>query len=172
MKGIRIAVALLVTLAGTSALAKSDAQKSFDQLKTMEGIWEGKTDAGQPVKVTYHVVSGGLTVMSEASEDSMVTMYYLDGDRLLMTHFCGAGNKPRMVGKMSPDGKTLDFSYLDATCIMPILRSPMGIITANNGRSHRTEKKRPNIFHYSENSDQACGALWPHLIFDQLLDRP
>jgi hypothetical protein len=140
MKGIQIAVALLVTMAGTSALAKSDAQKSFDQLKTMEGIWEGKTDAGQPVKVTYHLVSGGLTVMSEASEDSMVTMYYLDGDRLLMTHFCGAGNQPRMVGKMSPDGKALDFSYLDAT----------NLATPQTGHMHHAHFTFADGNHYSE----------------------
>jgi hypothetical protein len=45
----------------------------------------------------------------------MITMFHPDGDRLLMTHYCGAGNQPRMVGTLSPDGKTLTFEFLDAS---------------------------------------------------------
>jgi len=33
----------------------------------------------------------------------------------MMTHYCATGNQPRMLGTMSPDGKTLTFDFLDVT---------------------------------------------------------
>ena len=45
----------------------------------------------------------------------MLSLFYVDGDRLLMTHFCPSGNQPRMQATISPDLKTISFDFLDAT---------------------------------------------------------
>ena len=116
MKLHRIAFALLVVFVTTCAVAQSDAQKSFDKLKSLAGTWEGKTPNGQPAEVVYQVTSGGSALMSEIKgPENMITMFHLDGARLLMTHYCAAGNQPRMTASLSPDGKTMTFAFLDAT---------------------------------------------------------
>ena len=116
MKPARIAITLLLVLATSAAFAASAAQKSFEELKSLDGAWEGKAPDGQTVQVAYRVTGNGSAVMSEIKGHAdMISMFNLDGDRLLMTHYCGAGNQPRMVASTSPDGKTLTFDFLDAT---------------------------------------------------------
>ena len=116
MKPVRIAITLLFVLATSAAFAASPAQKSFEELKALNGTWEGKTPKGEAVEVSYRVTSNGSALMSEIKgKEDMITMFNLDGERLLMTHYCAAGNQPRMVASASPDGKTFTFAFLDAT---------------------------------------------------------
>jgi hypothetical protein len=105
--------------------APSDAQKSFEKLKALAGSWVGQLTTfpkessvdGKFAQFSLRVTSMGNALVHELSvsgrPDHPVTMFYLDGDRLLLTHYCDAGNRPRMAGKVSPDGKTLEFDFLD-----------------------------------------------------------
>jgi hypothetical protein len=115
MKPIRIAITLLFAFIASAAFAAPGAQKSFEELKSLDGTWEGKAN-GEPVQVSYRVTSNGSAVMSEIKgKEDMISMFNLDGERLMITHYCSMGNQPRMVANPSPDGKTLTFDYLDAT---------------------------------------------------------
>lgn len=116
MKTLRVTTSILVVLTATLSFAASDAQQSFEQLKSLSGSWEGKAANGKPVQVAYRVTSRGSALMSEInSDDDMITMFNLDGQRLLMTHYCGVGNQPRLLATSSPDGKTITFDFLEAT---------------------------------------------------------
>ncbi len=116
----------------TDKVAPSEAQKSFDTLKTLAGTWQASVTTDPPVpemgngavgQVSLRVTSRGNAIVHEMKEagkpddptryDHPVTMLYLDGDRLLLTHYCDAGNRPRMVARTSPDAKTVEFDFLD-----------------------------------------------------------
>jgi hypothetical protein len=135
--GLKWTVALILFCAvvmslSTVAFAQSDAEKSFDKMKTLAGAWEGpvtmepaQSDMAmdKPVHVSLRVTSRGNALVHEmqaagvpedpARYDHPVTMFYLDSDRLLLTHYCDAGNRPRMVARTSPDGKKVEFDFLD-----------------------------------------------------------
>jgi hypothetical protein len=118
MKTLRIAACTLMLLSTTAVFAQSDAQKSFDHLKSLAGSWEGKNSQGQPVQVSYRMTAGGSALMSEINGhgEDMISMIHLDGaNRLLLTHYCAVGNQPRMLASASPDGKTITFNFVDAT---------------------------------------------------------
>ena len=115
MKSARFVLYLLLVSLSTLTFAQSDAQKSFDKLKTLAGSWQGSYE-GKPMQATLRVTSMGNAIVHEMKgegPDDPITMFYLDGDRLLLTHYCDAGNRPRMAGKLSPDGKTLEFDLVD-----------------------------------------------------------
>jgi len=117
MKALRMLLTAVVVLVAFAYA--SESQASFEKLKSLEGTWTGKA-MGQEVEVSFRVTSAGSAVMSEIrGKEDMITMFHMAGDRLMMTHYCGAGNQPRMLGKMSPDGKTISFDYLDATNLLP-----------------------------------------------------
>jgi len=102
------------------------AQLAFARLKTLAGTWKGQGPEG-PVRVSVRVTSGGDAVLHEmvpegrsddpsSGDNDPITMLYLEGDRLLLTHYCDSGkNRPRMVGKLSPDGKVVEFDFLDVS---------------------------------------------------------
>jgi hypothetical protein len=109
-----------------SEAPKSEAQKSFAKLKNLEGTWEGSVTTvpptpeieGKIAQVSLRVTSRGNAMVHDLKTDGLpdnpITMFYLDTpDRLLLTHYCDAGNRPRMAAKASPDGKTVAFDFLD-----------------------------------------------------------
>jgi hypothetical protein len=109
----------------------SDAQVSFDQLKTLAGTWRGsmKITPSAPkmdnanLEITLRVTSRGNALVHEMQEpgtpldptkyDHPVTMLYLDGDKLNLIHYCDAGNRPHMVARPSADGKKVEFDFAD-----------------------------------------------------------
>jgi hypothetical protein len=120
-KSIRIAISLVFLLTAPAALAQTAAQKSFDQLKSLTGAWEGKNTEGTAVQVSFRDIAGGSALMSEIhahGPENMISMFHLDGpNRLVLTRYCGAGNQPRMQASSSPDGKAVTFDFFDGTNI-------------------------------------------------------
>jgi hypothetical protein len=110
---------------GSAEVPVSADAKAFDLLKTLAGSWAGRITttpefapvSGAPVQFSLRVTSRGHALAHEFSvagiPDHPLTMFYLDGGKLSLTHYCDAGNRPRMAGVLSPDGKTLTFEFVD-----------------------------------------------------------
>jgi hypothetical protein len=99
-------IAFSLLLLGAVAVAASpdqavDAQAAFAKLKTLAGEWQADTPKGK-AQVSYELIAGGSVLLERDSmpgEGAMITAYHLDGDQLVLTHYCMAGNQPHMVAQ-------------------------------------------------------------------------
>jgi len=82
---------------------------AFDRLKALAGDWEGTNGRGRPARIHYQLTAQGTVLLEtlvsqepDGKDVEMVTAYHLDGDTLMMTHYC-VNTQPRMVGTVAGD---------------------------------------------------------------------
>jgi hypothetical protein len=137
-----VAAVFALMFAVNAVLAESTTQKQFDQIKALEGKWVGKNAQGQPLEVTFRSTAGGSAIMSEIhghGPENMITMFHMDGNRLIMTHYCGAGNQPRMK-VISDDPKSISFEFFDGTNISPGAGHMQHLTITQPDADHHTEE--------------------------------
>lgn len=116
---ILLSIVLPLTFSCGPLLAADTGSAAFEKMRQLAGSWTGKDDEGQPATVKYETMSGGSIVtetLKPDNEEPMLTVYHLDGDHLMCTHYCSRNNQPRMrLDKYDSQAGTLDFDFLDAT---------------------------------------------------------
>jgi hypothetical protein len=120
-----IAAVSLAAAAAYAAGPKSEdaaGPAAYARLKTLVGEWEANTAIGK-AHVSYELIAGGTSLVEKETGDkmpAMLTVYYLDGHRLLLTHYCMAGNQPRMQARaFNAETGEVAFEFLDATNLAP-----------------------------------------------------
>jgi hypothetical protein len=118
---MRKTVALILALAAAPCVAAEEhhmpavkTPPSFDALKSLVGEWHDVS--GKGTVVIYELVAGGSALverMDPGTDHSMMTVYYPDGAKVIMTHYCAEGNQPRMRGE--GDAKSMKFTMYDIT---------------------------------------------------------
>jgi hypothetical protein len=107
-----------------AARARSQVKPAsgFDRLKTLVGTWQAAAPKGGTLTNTIRLVSNGSAleeIFQSSEDDQMVTLYTADGNRLAMTHYCAAGNQPRMETlAITGAAKEFDFSFKGITNLM------------------------------------------------------
>src|SRR5262245_59053952 len=127
---VRIArrIAVMVVLMVTTPLMiagepRADSSAAFDRLKGLIGTWDVTQKGSNRTEAATYTMTGGGSVLVESLHSPansamghMLTAYHLDKGTLVLTHFCGAGNQPRMRVKTVEDGaRTIAFEMYDVT---------------------------------------------------------
>lgn len=98
------------------------------RLVDLVGEWTSADEDGDgkpDVTVTYRLTGGGsalLETLMPGTPQEMVSLYHRDHDAWVLTHYCAAGNQPRMRGAPVVGSKAaceIAFSFVDATNVDP-----------------------------------------------------
>lgn len=119
--GLLMAGALLV--APGLAVFAGDDSGVMEKLAALEGDWMLLDEDGRETDVvgsSFRLTAGGSAVVETMFPDSadgheMVNMFHPDGDRVLMTHYCAAGNQPRLVVEATGDENSLELRFESVT---------------------------------------------------------
>jgi hypothetical protein len=91
--------------------------KDFEKIKKLAGEWT-MDGQGDQVAVTYRVTAQGSAVVETlfpGAPYEMVTVYHMDGNTLMLTHYCGDGNQPRMKAAPGAGPNQIVFKFAGAT---------------------------------------------------------
>jgi hypothetical protein len=126
------------------AALQASPSSGFDRLKVLVGEWQTKSPKGELSLDKIELVSNGNSLL-ETSQNSeanqMVTLYSPDGNRVVVTHYCSAGNQPRMeTAPTTGDQKEFEFSFKDIT----------NLASAESGHMHHLVIKIDDNDHFSE----------------------
>jgi hypothetical protein len=116
------AAALSFAVAADEKHPASGASKSagFERIKALSGEWQvthGPAGHGpEEGTVTYKVTAGDSAVLETlfgGTEHEMITLYYMEGDNLALTHYCMLQNRPHMRAEPQSTTDKLTFKCQD-----------------------------------------------------------
>src|SRR5213596_722739 len=139
-------VGVMALLVAAAALAsdKTKSEQAFDHLASLQGEWQGIAD-GVNTTLIYTLTANGSTLMEQCRPEKgheMITMFTVDGDHLIATHYCSARNQPQMETPAITDvQKPLEFSLVRVTG----LKSPdqfhnTGLTVIQEDNDHLTQE--------------------------------
>jgi ribosomal protein L24 len=113
-----VGVALVAMASAALAEDKTKSEQAFDRLTSLQGEWKGET-GGVNSTLIYTLTANGSALMEQCRPEKgpeMVTMFTVDGDHLIATHYCSARNQPQMETPAITDvEKPLEFSFVRVT---------------------------------------------------------
>jgi len=103
------------------AKAGGNGSEGFEKLKSLVGHWETEKTNMEKGSLDLQLTAGGTAILEtfrtveEGKPVEMITMYFPDGEKIRLTHYCMAGNQPTMSGRYDAATKTIKFDFVSAT---------------------------------------------------------
>ena len=114
--------------------AAGPAAEAFAKMKTLAGKWEATTPKGEKAILVYELAAHDTALVERFTDEgshyytNMMTMFYVNGKHLDLTHYCAANNQPSMRALLPQvDSNVIAFDFVGAT----------NLTDANAGHMHK-----------------------------------
>lgn len=130
--GSMLAILTVAAICSNTARAAGNGAEAFERMKALVGDWQTDTSAAGKATLHIELTSGGTALLEKFHMEEngkpveMITLYYVDGEQLKLTHYCMAGNQPTMAGSYDAVTKTIKFDFLSVS----------NLKSANEGHMH------------------------------------
>jgi len=119
-----IAAAIMACALAGNAPVKAEEVRSassiqFETIAALTGEWQVAEHAS--LRIVFEPTAAGSVIIERwmrGERMHSLTVYHLDGEKLIATHYCPQGNQPRLAATPS-DGGEIRFVFLDATGLDP-----------------------------------------------------
>ena len=150
---IRFAVVLACALTvggaplGAQVPEQADVASPAEQFATIRS-WEGRWQVAETsaLEIVFEQTARGSAMIERWETRSglhSITIYHLDGDALVATHYCPQGNQPRLEARSGPPG-SVNFKFRDITGLDDgeSHTHELAFVSADNGTVVRSEVYR------------------------------
>ena len=156
-----VGMALFVAASAAFAADKTKSEEAFDRLSSLKGEWKGEIK-GIDTTLIYTVTANSSALMEQCRPGKgpeMITMFTVDGDHLIATHYCSAKNQPQMATPAITDAqRPLAFSLVRVTGLksaddwhntgLTVIQEDNDHLTQEWSYQHKG-KTGKNIFHFA-----------------------
>jgi hypothetical protein len=112
MRRISAAALVLFSLHTAVAAEPTIADASLSEFKHLSGRWVVEVNnAPTDLEMTYRVGSNGFIVTERFGKE--LSVFYKDGNSLMMDHFCNVGNIPRLRLERTNASTEFEFNTID-----------------------------------------------------------
>lgn len=119
LHAIKFMGGILLCLLSAGALQASDRSPyaDFEKLKSLVGEWQKEGGNGD-FYIAFELTAKGSVLVENWHYKGALhssTVYHLDGDAILATHYCPQGNQPRLRQQQHAGAQPLSFALQDVT---------------------------------------------------------
>lgn len=108
------------------ANAQLNASGAYDKLRTLVGVWQKEGGKESNLLISFELIANGSVLVEtwlNKGKKHSFTLYHLDNERLIATHYCPQGNQPRLKLDSRSTTDNLSFTFLDATNLPSLAHS-------------------------------------------------
>ncbi len=129
MKPLSFFVPIILTLIMSfevNAKTQFNVNDAFEGMKSLVGVWQKEGTEEPNLTVSFELIANRSVLVETwlyKGKKHSFTMYHLDNESLLATHYCPQGNQPRLKLAKNSTANNLSFDFLDVTNLIDLADS-------------------------------------------------